>query len=61
MAESNKSLKERVKNELAEVKMKFDKANLEVDSKVEIMKTKIHNDIEGIKSALVDLPSFEKT
>ena len=45
---------------MAELKIKMDKANIEVDSKVEIIKTKIHNQIDGIKSAIVDIPSFEK-
>ena len=61
LTESNKKLKDRVKVGLSSLKESFDKNSLESDSKIEILKTKIHNELDEIKNNLFDVPTFERT
>ena len=61
LTESNKKLKDRVKVGLSSLKESFDKNSLESDSKIEILKTKIHNEFDEIKNNLFDVPTFERT
>jgi hypothetical protein len=43
------------------LKESFDKFHIEVDSKIEVMRTKTHNEFNGIKNTMIDLPNYEKT
>jgi len=43
------------------LKESFDKFHIEVESKIEVMRTKTHNEFNGIKNTMIDVPNYEKT
>lgn len=61
LTESNKKLKDKVKVGIQTLKENFEKNTLESDSKIEILKTTLHNELDGIKNNLFDVPTFERT
>ncbi len=58
---SHKKLKSRMKEGQSGLKDSFDKLNIEVESKIDLLRTKTHNEVDTIKSTLIDLPNYEKT
>ena len=57
---SHKKLKSRMKEGQTGLRESFDKFHIEVESKIEVMRTKTHNEFSGIKNAMNDLPNYEK-
>ena len=57
---SHKKLKSRMKEGQTGLRESFDKFHIEVESKIEVMRTKTHNEFSGIKKAMNDLLNYEK-
>lgn len=57
---SHKKLKSRMKEGQTGLRENFDKFHIEVESKIEVMRTKTHNEFSGIKNAMNDLLNYEK-
>ena len=57
---SHKKLKSRMKEGQTGLRENFDKFHIEVESKIEVMRTKTHNEFSGIKNAMNDLLNYDK-
>jgi hypothetical protein len=55
---SHKKLKSRMKEGQTGLRENFDKFHIEVESKIEVMRTKTHNEFSGIKNAMNDLLNY---
>ena len=43
------------------LKESFDKFHIDVESKIEVMRTNTHTEFNGLKNTMIDVPNFEKT
>lgn len=58
---SHKKLKSRMKEGQSCLRESFEKFHIDVESKIEVLRTKTHNEFNGIKNTMIDIPNFEKT